>query len=117
MANPPGFGFDASDDLLIVDGIETVILSPQDADGGYSAPITGQGFWEPPTAKNTSGVVSVDRVWHLHAPTFPGVELTRGDLLTAADGTQWVIERASLVGQVDQWQVQTTRAVGKVVTS
>ena len=110
--NPPGWGFDPSGDFLLADGVERVSLFRQSSDGTYATPQTGSAIWENPTSKNTAGVFGVDRVWHLNRPVFAGDPVVSGDVLAAADGSQWVVQRADIAGVQDEITLQTTRAVG-----
>ena len=46
------------------------------------------------------------------ADDFAGDPVVSGDVLAAADGSQWVVQRADIAGVQDEITLQTTRAVG-----
>jgi hypothetical protein len=114
-AAPPDWDFDATDDFLVADGIETVELVRQNPDASARTPEEGRGFWESPNNSTLALVGNCDRTWNLFADDFDGEPTTNpilpGDKINDYKGNGWVVVRATLDGIEDQWRLDTVKAV------
>jgi electron transfer flavoprotein alpha/beta subunit len=104
--SPPTWGFNFAEDFLLVDGLESVELARQLADGTYGAAVTVRAVRESPNRKTSAGLMEgADVVFHLHGPDVGAAGVHRGDRITDSEGNSWDATGATLAGVLDQWRV------------
>lgn len=104
-ASAPTWGFDYAGDFLLTDGLETVLLQRQTAQGQYAEAVEVRAVRESPGTSKVAGMMEAEElVWHLHAPDVGAEGVRPGDRIEDHAGEKWSVGGASLGGVFDQWR-------------